>query len=55
MLFHKLRDDLRDDPCETAIIALLGDYIDRGPDSAGVIDWILTAGLPRPSSPCAAS
>ena len=25
---------------------LLGDYIDRGPESAGVIDWILAAGLP---------
>jgi serine/threonine protein phosphatase 1 len=48
VLSHKLRDDLRDDPCENAVIVLLGDYIDRGPDSAGVIDWFLAPGLPAP-------
>ena len=49
VLSNKLRDDLHGNPCENAIIVLLGDYIDRGPDFAGVIDWFLAAGLPAPA------
>jgi serine/threonine protein phosphatase 1 len=49
VLSNKLRNDLRDHPSENAIVVLLGDYIDRGPDSAGVIDWFLAAGLPAPA------
>ncbi len=47
-LSDKLRRDLHDRPCENSAIVFLGDYVDRGPDSAGVINWILAGGLPVP-------
>ncbi len=45
-LSSKLRADIDASGCENAIIVLLGDYVDRGPDSSGVVDWILNGGLP---------
>lgn len=37
-LIQKIRDDMDEGPHK---IIFLGDYIDRGPDSAGVIDFII--------------
>ncbi len=42
-----IRADLRARPCRDAAVVHLGDYIDRGPDSAGVIAHLL-AGPPAP-------
>ena len=42
-----IRDDLQARPCADAVVVHLGDYIDRGPDSAGVIALLL-AGPPAP-------
>lgn len=42
-----IRADLRDRPCGDAVVIHLGDYIDRGPESAGVIAHLL-AGPPAP-------
>ena len=42
-----IRDDLRARPCADAVVVHLGDYIDRGPDSAGVIALLLD-GPPAP-------
>nr|WP_277924459.1 metallophosphoesterase [Sphingomonas sp. CROZ-RG-20F-R02-07] len=36
-LLSRVEDDIHDRPVETAAIVFLGDLIDRGPDSAGVI------------------
>ncbi len=47
-LSSKLRDDLHGAPHDGSIIVLLGDYIDRGPRSAGVIDWLLAGRMPAP-------
>jgi serine/threonine protein phosphatase 1 len=47
-LSSKLRDDLHEAPSEGSIIVMLGDYIDRGPHSAGVIDWLLAGNMPAP-------
>ncbi len=33
--------DRRERPCERAVIVYLGDYIDRGPDSKGVVDLLI--------------
>jgi serine/threonine protein phosphatase 1 len=41
-LLAKLADDLtRSRPAERPLLVFLGDYVDRGPDSRGVIDAIL--------------
>lgn len=41
-LIGELRDDLmRSAPAERPLLVFLGDYVDRGPDSRGVIDMIL--------------
>ena len=41
-LIGELRDDLmRSAPAEPPLLVFLGDYVDRGPDSRGVIDMIL--------------
>jgi len=42
-----IRADLRDRPCGEAVVVHLGDYIDRGPESAGVVAHLL-AGPPAP-------
>ncbi len=47
-LSSKLRHDIQDAPNESSIIVTLGDYIDRGPHSAGVIDWLLAGNMPAP-------
>ena len=47
-LSSKLRNDIQDAPSESSIIVMLGDYIDRGPHSAGVIDWLLAGNMPAP-------
>jgi serine/threonine protein phosphatase 1 len=39
--------DMRARPCGDAVVVHLGDYIDRGPDSAGVVAHLL-AGPPAP-------
>lgn len=38
--------DLRDRPCPEALTIFLGDYIDRGPDSAGVLDRLAGGHFP---------
>ena len=53
-LSSKLRNDIHDAPSEGSIIVTLGDYIDRGPHSAGVIDWLLAGNMPARSSRCGA-
>ena len=49
-LLDKIAEDRRAAPCERDYIVFLGDLIDRGPDSAGVIDYLSRAQrvLPRP-------
>ncbi len=37
-LLGQIEDDIHDRPVETAALVFLGDLIDRGPDSAGVVD-----------------
>ena len=46
-----IRDDLRSAPVARALIVHLGDYIDRGPDSAGCLQ-LLDQGSPVPGVPC---
>lgn len=48
-LVRHIRFDLEADPPDSAICVLLGDYIDRGPDSARVLSFIAGNGLPVPS------
>ena len=45
-----IRADLRERPCGDAVVVHLGDFIDRGPDSAGVVAHLL-AGPPAPGVP----
>ncbi len=37
-LLGRIEDDIADRPVETAAVVFLGDLIDRGPDSAGVVE-----------------
>ena len=37
---EKIRADLADDPPEASVEIYLGDYVDRGPDSRSVIEWL---------------
>jgi serine/threonine protein phosphatase 1 len=37
-LLARIEDDIADRPVETAVVVFLGDLIDRGPDSAGVVE-----------------
>ncbi len=41
-LLGRIRADIRDRPVPEATVVFLGDLIDRGPDSAGVIDRLST-------------
>ena len=41
-LLGRIEDDVADRPVETAVVVFLGDLIDRGPDSAGVIERLST-------------
>ena len=45
-LHHAIADDLKDRPVAKTSLVHLGDYIDRGPDSAGVIGWLSSAPSP---------
>jgi serine/threonine protein phosphatase 1 len=36
-LLARIEDDIADRPVETAVVVFLGDLIDRGPDSTGVV------------------
>ena len=45
-LLRRIGDDLRRRPVDTAVLVCLGDLIDRGPDSAGVIERLRTLDLP---------
>ena len=47
-LAQKLRDDLRDFPCAQAVTVFLGDYIDRGPGVAGVIERLASGEFVTP-------
>ena len=38
VLLGRIEDDITDRPVETAAVVFLGDLIDRGPDSAGVVE-----------------
>ncbi len=50
-LHAAIRDDLADRPTAAALLVHLGDYIDRGPDSAGCLQ-LLANGSPLPGVPC---
>jgi serine/threonine protein phosphatase 1 len=50
MLHAAIRDDLARRPSASALLVHLGDYIDVGPDSAGVLA-LLSAGRPIPELP----
>ena len=45
-LIARIREDLRARPVRTPALVLLGDLIDRGPDSAGVIERVRTLDFP---------
>ena len=49
VLHEQIADDLATRPVEEAILVHLGDYVDRGPDTAQVIEW-LVAGPPVPAT-----
>ncbi|MEQ7872945.1 metallophosphoesterase family protein [Sphingomonas sp. ASV193] len=40
-LLSRIRDDLREAPPRRHALVFLGDYVDRGPDSAGVIERLV--------------
>ena len=44
-LRQRIRDDAAADPRERDVVVYLGDYIDRGPDSRGVIELMLAEPL----------
>ncbi|RXD02195.1 serine/threonine protein phosphatase [Sphingomonas sp. UV9] len=41
-LLGRIEDDIAERPVETAAVVFLGDLIDRGPDSAGVVERLQT-------------
>jgi serine/threonine protein phosphatase 1 len=47
-LHERIAEDLAERPTEFATLVHLGDYVDRGTDSAQVIDWLI-AGPPVPA------
>lgn len=48
-MMAKIAEDVRERHIENVIIVLLGDYIDRGPDSAGLIDDLIALQQSEPS------
>ncbi|MGE0223817.1 MAG: metallophosphoesterase family protein [Acetobacteraceae bacterium] len=48
-LHEMIAEDLTSRPVDDAIVVHLGDYVDRGPESAQVIEW-LEAGPPVPNA-----
>jgi serine/threonine protein phosphatase 1 len=49
MAHERIAADLADRPIEQAWLVHLGDYVDRGPESAQVVEWLL-AGPPVPGA-----
>jgi serine/threonine protein phosphatase 1 len=47
-LHEQIAEDLANRPVKEAVLVHLGDYVDRGPDTAQVIEW-LVAGPPVPA------
>ena len=47
MLVAAIEEEQRDLPPARPTIVFLGDYVDRGPDSFGVIDWLCQRPLPE--------
>jgi serine/threonine protein phosphatase 1 len=47
-MHEAIAEDLADRPCEDTTLIHLGDYVDRGTDSAQVVDWLLS-GPPVPA------
>ena len=47
-LHEMIAEDLAERPCPDTTLIHLGDYVDRGTDSAQVVDWLL-AGPPVPA------
>ena len=47
-LAHLIEADLRNSPVPTSLTIFLGDYIDRGPDSAGVLKRLAAGDFPTP-------
>ena len=43
-IIQKIGQDLANNPTETATTVTLGDYFDRGPDSRGVLDRLVSTG-----------
>jgi serine/threonine protein phosphatase 1 len=46
-LFSRIDEDVNENPAAQAIEVFLGDYIDRGQDSAAVLDLLIERGLTR--------
>jgi len=49
-LLSRIDADLRGAPADSAALVLLGDLIDRGPDSAGVVERVRTLSAPGPGA-----
>ncbi|GIX12770.1 MAG: serine/threonine protein phosphatase [Paracoccaceae bacterium] len=45
-IHHRIRADLAADPHDRAVVVHVGDYVDRGPDSRGVIEALIGWDLP---------
>ncbi len=41
IMHGRIQQDLEDRPIEEAVLVYMGDYVDRGPDSRGVIDTLI--------------
>jgi serine/threonine protein phosphatase 1 len=48
-LHEAIAEDMAERPCDDVTLIHLGDYVDRGTDSAQVIDWLLS-GPPVPAN-----
>ena len=49
LLLDRIRQDVADHPDEDPVVVLLGDYVDRGPDSAGVLRLLMDPPDPLPA------
>ena len=47
-VIQEIGQDLVDNPPDNAIVVTLGDYVDRGPDSRGVLDRLARNPFPIP-------
>src|SRR5438128_2579652 len=47
-LHEMIAEDIADRPAERTVLVHLGDYVDRGTDSAQVVDWLIN-GPPVPA------